>query len=157
MFSYWSAIGSDSCEAAELKCYHCGEPHAAWNLKCRENLFPSKVAQVIHTQKLQRFDASDLVRLRYPNRASSYATIVRAGLLAATIETTSIVQQPTQTRALPPRTPANHQTTHTENEMEHETRSSKRGLEVENEESSNRSVVPNKASASGSSRAKKND
>ena len=81
-----SAIGhgSDSCEAADLKCCHCGEPHTAWNRKCK-NLFQSEVVQVMHTQKLQRFDASDLVRRRYPNRASSYATVARAGLLAASL------------------------------------------------------------------------
>ena len=129
--------GSDACKAADLKCCHCGESHAAWNRKCRENLFQSEVAQVMHTQKLQRCDASNLVRRRYPNRASIYETVACTGLLAATIETTSIVQQPTQTRTLLPPTPANHQATHTENEMEHETRASKRRLEVENEENFN--------------------
>ena len=114
--------GSDACEAGDLKCCHCGEPHAAWNNKCKENLFQSEVAQTMHTRKLQRFDASHLVMHRYHNRISSYAPWpMRAGFLAATIEATSIAQHPTHARTLPP-TPANHQITHSENEMEHETR-----------------------------------
>ena len=95
----------------------CGEPHVTWNRKCKDNLFNSEVTQVMHTQKLQRFDASDLVRRRYPNRTSSFATVARAGLLSATIETASIAQQQTQSTALPPPTPARHQITHSENEM----------------------------------------
>ena len=106
--------GSDACKAGDLKCCHCGEPHAAWNHKCKENLFQSEVAQTMHTRKLQRFDASHLVRHRYPNRISSYAPRpMRAG--------TSIAQHPTHARTLPP-TPANHQITHSENEMKHEAR-----------------------------------
>ena len=117
--------GSDACEAADLCTY------AAWNRKCRENLFQSEVVQVMDTQKLQRFDAPNLVRLCYSTRTTSYATVARAGFLDATIETLSIVQQPTQARALSP-IPANHEIIHSENEMD-ETRASKRRLEVENE------------------------
>ena len=65
-----AAVGhrSEVCVAACLKCCHCGEPYTAWNRKCTENLFQSEVSQIMHTLKLQRFDATELVRRRFPNR-----------------------------------------------------------------------------------------
>ena len=97
-----AAVGhrSEVCVAAYMKCCHCGEPHTAWNRKCTENLFQSEISQIMHTQKQQRFDATELVRRRFPNRTSSYASVARAGVLTTASVTVAGVLRPSEVRTL---------------------------------------------------------
>ena len=54
----------------------------------------------MHTQKLQRFDASELVRRRYHNKISSYASVARANRLSTDSAAVPRIQEPSEVRAL---------------------------------------------------------
>ena len=51
----------------------CGENHAVWNLKCKENIFQSEITKLMTRTKIQRRDATEIVRSCYPDRTRSYA------------------------------------------------------------------------------------
>ena len=66
---------SQFCLVSSFKCCHCGENHAARNLKCKENIFQSEITQLMTRAKIQRRDATEIVRSRYPDHTRSYVAV----------------------------------------------------------------------------------
>ena len=60
--------------AKQIKCYHCAEDHFAWSARCRQNIFQSELAHAMAKQRLYRRDAVEVVKRRYPDRVTSYAS-----------------------------------------------------------------------------------
>lgn len=69
------------CPGTRLQCCHCGLQHTAWNKDCQVNVFHSEVISVLQNQKLQRFEATEVVKRRLPNRMSTYSDVVKSGQL----------------------------------------------------------------------------
>ena len=65
---------SGDCTSETIKCYHYAEDHFALSARCRQNIFQFEVAQVMAKQRMQGRDAVEVVKRRYPDRVTSYAS-----------------------------------------------------------------------------------
>lgn len=68
---------SNQCVSTILKCCHCSLQHTAWNRKCETNIFHSEVVSLMQKKKIRRFEATALIRERFPNRNMSYASATK--------------------------------------------------------------------------------